>query len=291
MECGLDFGWREVLGDGVVPPLWYVERRRTRGAFLRQALATLLAAIVRPCRLWSDVRMAHPVEGRRLVAFVALWPVIAFGMVSLATAAGVSLPLLQSRLVPLDEVARATAYLALPGAAAHGRVTVTRETVAPDGSVMSFAPAVVTAPVHARQASAFLLLAALSEAMLVAGFLIVYAAMPVTRRRCKVRARHLFRVAAISVASAVPLLLLPGFYAMALTAIAPTTTRAWTYAMQAIEIVVIGAGLIALLHPAVFWWTATRWYLRMPHAAGIAFAAWITALMMVMLVPAYVVGF
>jgi hypothetical protein len=84
-ECGLELAWREVLGEGIALPRWYVECvpgrfvRRWAGTWVREAM---------PGRLWSGLDMRMRVRAGRLVSFVlmgmlathVLMAVLAMGM-------------------------------------------------------------------------------------------------------------------------------------------------------------------------------------------------------------------
>jgi hypothetical protein len=77
-ECGLDVEWSELLGPAASRPAWCFEFAR-RARLARSTLGTF-GRIFAPWKFWSDVRMVHPIERRRLAAFAVLSMLLAYAV-------------------------------------------------------------------------------------------------------------------------------------------------------------------------------------------------------------------
>jgi len=75
-ECGLAFGWPELLSSTVGLPAWVVEF--APAARLTGATVRTMAGPLRPWRFWTSVRMTHPLRGRRLAWHVAMLLAVAY---------------------------------------------------------------------------------------------------------------------------------------------------------------------------------------------------------------------
>ncbi|MHC4651710.1 MAG: hypothetical protein ACYTGY_04810 [Planctomycetota bacterium] len=97
-----------------------------------------------------------------------------------------------------------------------------------------------------------------------AGCGLTYAALPITRKRCKVRWAHIARVTLYGYVLLVPAVVLS-------LATSPMTTAGARGGNLLAPLAVAAWGALPALEVA--WWaTATSRYLRMPHALGVGLA-------------------
>jgi hypothetical protein len=247
-ECGLEFEWAELLTDSYVVPPWCVESPRGLRRFPRQMAATVLRAY-RPWRFWSALRMSHPIRWGRVGALVGIVTAALYGVFALLHG-----------WVAWRDFCEFTLW---------GGVTPTTGREVFWGAValpLARDPAWAwTTPWHVFHYVWMRLVFLLGAALIMhAGCALTFAALPVTRRRCKVRWAHIARVACYGLALFVPvlvasLLAFPVAARMGLW----YSARGWL------------AGFAWLILPPaeVAWWAAaTSRYLRMPHAWAVGFA-------------------
>ncbi|MHC4909241.1 MAG: hypothetical protein ACYTF9_05930 [Planctomycetota bacterium] len=268
-ECGLALPWRDVLDPGYGMGRWCVETRRSFAAWPSQVLGTLARA-ARPRRFWSSIPLNQSIRWRRLLGFVVSLAVLALLLLDLATAA---IAVADHR----DTQARG----------ATTAVTDLEVFVAAATKPLSARP--LAGYVYQRAGGGTLAVNALSAANYVRGLwgrwwsiaaavlivpfttAIAFAALPVARRRAKVRPRHIARVAAYGfIVSLVALLL----------AVAGSTWSALLHppivrpnALHALAVVVLVLGAI------VWWHAAAERYLRMERPLVVAVGVAIIGLM------------
>ena len=80
-ECGLSFAWGALISQTAHQPRWCIEFARRRHLVVAAA-ATLIMVFV-PWKLWSSIRLAHAVRGRRLLLYVGFVLTICYVMFAL----------------------------------------------------------------------------------------------------------------------------------------------------------------------------------------------------------------
>jgi hypothetical protein len=291
-ECGLEFEWAELLGQRRRTPRWCVEYGRLREVPWRVPRTLLMTLL--PWRFWSTLRMVHdPRFGRvalhLVLCAVLLYPLFALlhGAVAWAHWSSFRSPattrrppayrvVAQAVLLPWSEtspgpvtlalVSRSPPIVADPGGAGG---PVTTLSIGPTTVSYVFPPPRDLLGgywrrlpmTRAAQALAFLLLCP-------AGFL----ALPVSRKRARVRYRHVVRIGGYSLVLVMAVLAV----GVARPAAATLADMGWRPAVLAAD---LAAGLLRfgelvpwiLAGLAVLWWgAATSRYLRMPHPWGVA---------------------
>jgi hypothetical protein len=254
-ECGLLFEWRELLSPKFVLPPWCVEALRPVRWLPVQAAGTLVRSF-RPWRFWSSLRMVHPSHFPRVAVYLGL--VAAALYLAFALAHGLACWQAWREDASLGNMIPSTGGAAVFWQAAALPLA--------DWTVGSFTSPFGTWP-YQTPWEAFTYIwdeACLAVLLLFAMHAccgLSFAALPVTRRRCKVRWSHIARVTLYGYVLALPALLLS-------VAAAPRALEM----MPAGSLVVPAASLAWGLLPfvAVAWWcAATSRYLRMPHAWGV----------------------
>jgi len=259
-ECGLEIAWRELLNPAHIKPRWCVEYAKSQWGIPWRAIRTLMATFW-PWFFWRSLRMVHEIRWRRLRGYLLFWAfvlyvlfcvchaAVAFGFWSLSWW---RMPLQWAD--PLDVLMTAVLPLSdsLPWENGGG--------LSPRDIFGRFwAPVLVPlAPLAAM------------HVLCAAGF----AALPISRRRAKVRWGHIVRVLAYGFGWFVPLI--------ALGMIGEALSR--QYRLPALAD--LGAALLALALAAawshlpflVIWWsTATGRYLKMHHPWGVGLAVVVIA--------------
>ncbi len=190
-ECGLELAWGELLNPCLKTPEWSYEHghRRPWRCLVRTSLKTL-----RPDRLWRDLKMTHPIRGRRLILLSFLGMILVHTSLSL-----VSLALMAARQLMVIPTWRRTAAdfarLALETFWPYNERWA--EFILPSRPWTGSVPVVMSA-----------------RTLLVWGWWIVmpfaYLLLPATLRRCRVRREHLVRIGAYSLVFASAGVLLAG---------------------------------------------------------------------------------
>jgi hypothetical protein len=258
-ECGLSFEWAELFSVAYAMPRWCVEAAQRLRRLPGQAVATFARSWL-PWRFWSVLRMSHPSRWRRLVAYLGLFAAVLY--VTFAVAHGLAVwqtwrntmtyvsytPTTGGWPVFWHAAALPLSDQSIGGFTVPGRIVWTYET-----------PLEVFAYVWPELP--LLLLAVL---LMHAGCGLTYAALPITRRRCKVRWSHIVRVTLYGYALFAP--------AVVLFLAATPTSRAGA-AVGGLLAPVASVAWLAIPFMEVAWWTAaTSRYLRMPHAWGVGVA-------------------
>ncbi|MHC4127342.1 MAG: hypothetical protein ACYS1E_01790 [Planctomycetota bacterium] len=257
-ECGLFFEWRELLSPQFAVPLWCVEALRPLRWLPRQVVGTLVRSFW-PWRFWSLLRMIHPSHWPRVAVYLGL--IAAALYVAFALAHGLATWQAWHEDASLGNMIPSTGGAAVFWQAAALPLA--------DSAVGSFTSPFGTWPYQTPwEAFRYLWYHACLVVLLVLAMHaccgLSFAALPFTRRRCKVRWSHLVRVTLYGYVLGVPALLL----SLAAMPMAVAEMRAGAL-VEPLAAVAWGA----LPFMAVAWWAAaTSRYLRMPHAWGVGLA-------------------
>jgi hypothetical protein len=256
-ECGLEFEWAELLNPRLVLPPWCVEAARPVARLPGQILGTLGRSAL-PWRFWSSLRMFHVGRWPRLLAYLAVLAALSY--VVFAFAHGWT-------VWQRWQVVIGGGYTPTTGGGPVFWQAValpwTNQAVGSFTSVMG-AWAYETPREVFRYTWSGLFLTLLTAVIAHACCGMTFAALPITRRRCKVRWAHIVRVTLYGF-----VLVLPGL-AFSLPAVPMTMSRTGAGDLVAF---LATAALGAIPFMEVAWWTAaTSRYLRMPHAWGVGIA-------------------
>jgi hypothetical protein len=258
-ECGLSFEWAELFSAAFAMPRWCVEAADPRPRLPGQAVATFARSWL-PWPFWSALRMSHPIRWRRLVVYLGLLALVLY--VAFALMHGLA----------AWQTWRETMYYSSGTATTGGGPVFWQAAALPlsNEPVGSFASAGWSAWSYETPLGVFayawrgLTVLLLTVLLMHAGCGLTYAALPITRRRCKVRWSHVVRVTLYGY-----VLVMPAVF-LYLVATPPTMSGAGIGSLLAP--VAVGAWL-AIPPLEVAWWTAaTSRYLRMPHAWGVGIA-------------------
>jgi len=261
-ECGLGFEWAEILNDDIRLPRWCVEYSTSILNEPRRTLATLLMTL-RPWRFWNELKMNHAARKRRLWAYVVfiLFVCYAFFAVGQGVIAlqwcidkSVSLPPSES---PLHAMMHAIVNpfhndLPVPNC---GRLFPWTRNLTPYDALPSWRAVAETA---------------LVIALIMIACPLAFAALPISRRRAKVRAIHLVRAGIYAFA-----LVLPFVFGGSILAVLMNTANYTGWQVEMNQMFFQGgAGALILLLPFLYlwWWMAAKRYLRMEHSALVAAA-------------------
>ncbi|MCP3902863.1 MAG: hypothetical protein GY715_04430 [Planctomycetes bacterium] len=284
-ECGLDFEWGDLLSRRRLAPRWFVEASLPWWRLPVAGLQTLFM-MIRPRRFWTAVRMAHAVRARGLATFAVLLAVIGYGAFALSQGWVVGRTVAMNKGSWRQTVFSGAYAAALPLALNPpnryflrqnwmGRLPLSPRELAQRYRSRVFRAREVRerllglAPGRARSGPEGAAIVGVFAMLPVVTTPLGLLALPVSRRRAKVRLAHVLRISIYSLAIAVAV----AVYAVVRFTIAgfaqPLYTELW-HAM------VWGVPLLL-----VTWWTcAIGRYLRIGHAPGIALA--ITAIGMLL---------
>lgn len=297
-ECGVALWWAEVLRPDKFEPPWCIEFARRRDGLLRAAASTFLRSW-RPFRFWTNLTMAMPVRGRRLALYAALLalPMLAAYVGMQAAAALRVHALMQQQLLVQQSQARkilggtAAGQAAMPALNQPWWAAVLEAVAQPlasrsAGTVRTmFGTQPYVAPIRLHgvindqlgqgtwagglEPVAFTLAMGVVALWIQMILPLTFVLLPVSRRRAKVRWRHLGRAWCYS-------LFIPsacGGLAM-LAVAARCAVVDWLGPLTAAAHV---AGRWLPIPLLVMWWVAAvRRYLRIPHA-------WTVVLMLALL--------
>ncbi|MHC5007070.1 MAG: hypothetical protein ACYTGF_06895 [Planctomycetota bacterium] len=278
-ECGLDFEWAEVIGARAPRPGWCVEFARSTWALPWRSIKTM-AMTLWPWGFWRSLKMSHEMRWRRIAAYLvmlvlplyllqgvwhgaaawAYWDYV-YGNGALVMPPRVKV-VVQSAVLPYSDTS-------------PGVVTFQATRSRPAPVAWPFPPpaqqprvdwgALVDGPVVPMLVGMLVLCPA--------GFL----ALPVSRRRAKVRYAHIHRVTLYSLTFVVlPISAMP----------AESLIRDVLWQLPAAQplwgVPVIGVYALPLL--LVIWWScATGRYLKIRHAWGVGLAVVVMALLVTLL--------
>lgn len=294
-ECGLEFGWNEILRPNAMPRRW-IEGAR---GFRETVIAILLLPFVSLAANWLFRKIRLGQEGRpRRLWLCLLLPILlihGFGVVAVVASlfgagsrtgpplsevgvlgrpgertgfrqfANLAVALPQAALPFLDEIwlpfcdASGSAFRADPW-------TGTWRPPAPSPTYVGPAWALWDGPGFYRTTLSYRsrpvrILPALTILVPICSAL-TFAALPVSRKRAKVKAIHIVRCGAAAIAATTSLLPILAVLALVLE-------RFWflAYAVPVVTVPAAGLGFLVL-----WWHRAIRDYLRIPHSFAVAFA-------------------
>jgi hypothetical protein len=275
-ECGLFFEWAELFSAAFAMPRWCVEAAEPHRRLPRQAVVTFARSWL-PWRFWSMLRMSHASRWRRLVAYLGLFVAVLYPAFALChgrvawqqwksvAAQRISMPSTDGEAVFWQAVALPLSNESI------GNFTSTRR-----GFTWSYETPLRLFLLYWYELSVMLVTALLMHA----GCGLTYAALPITRRRCKVRWAHVVRVTLYGYVVVVP--------AVALSLVASPLAMRGAGAASFVAPLAVGAwGAIPVME--VLWWTAaTARYLRMPHALGVGLAVTVVGILFSLAIMAWV---
>jgi len=260
-ECGLALQWSKVLNPVLSIPPWFLEHPYKR--IFRNFLPTFVRAL-RPRRFWNRIRMEHPIRRGRLAHFVfeiLLSIHLIIGYLTVACTYSIFWP---------ARVANGEIPTSIVSSMALALVFPYREWQ-PDYSVWAGADSIP--PIIDAWGPFWLLWIIFTPA--------AYLLLGTTMRRTKVRKVHLVRVAVYSLA---PLSYLAGLYYLIVACRSswwdltppPWVAAEWidrgceridrVVSIRVIFSIIIGLWLLWS------WRCASRYYLKIPHALGVATA-------------------
>jgi len=277
-ECGLPWHWAELLSDRIRRPTWCVEFPLSLWQIVTRSVRTILM-MARPNRFWAELTMMTPFRPLHMSLFWIL-AIAPFYLYFPITAAREAARGANSMSLSFSAAAPSIAYAAIfpfstnPPAwyvKASYRVQkrsltypfVSLQAPVPADCVSSlngvwpsfydFQVALVVRRLRPLGFSDYALVALVTGLLIPAGFIV----LPRSRTRSSVRWNHLARVAAYSI---VPLfLIVDGEYLR--RACWPLN---WTWDVQLAYVVLLVIGMPIFY--IVWWRSAIRYYLRMPHA-------------------------
>lgn len=261
-ECGLEFSWRDIVNPLHAVPHWFYEHALQN---LPSSLIRTWCRSLRPWSFWRDIRMPFRVRTGRLVIFVFLAAVIAYlliGVLTLTTSVrnGYSL--------------RGSAWMSHQGISAW--ISESYLLAAPflaigthDGKSLGGSP-------WAPMAVGMFFFTPLA-----------FLALPITLRQCRVQRRHLVRGGAYSF-GVFPLILLP-FGALGYGSPLGPSMRWWLATSPSTYFFGYSGGLplVVAAWLFAFWSLLCSRYLKLPHAATVAFAMCLIGFLIVLLLTAF----
>jgi hypothetical protein len=268
-ECGLSFMWCDVMRPNWRPPRWCLEHG-SRSEFPWRIVKTLAMTLL-PWMMWSRLQMNHSISAARLMAYVL--SMLALGYILFAICMGVwawayvdgyRLGVLttqdspwaaaaRSALLPWSDVPLGT-YVE-PWQGRTGEMSSPRRLLHSIASVVEHF---------------FSILGALLMMQFIA--MIAFAALPISRRRAKVRWSHIARVGVYLVGWFVPLWVL--MMALGVSGhLDGVGGGAVVNRANALLGVLTPIMVLAFVPMSVVWWSmATSRYLKIPHGWGVGFS-------------------
>jgi hypothetical protein len=267
-ECGLAFDWREVLNPSHRVPSWSLEAKRSPLARPRQFAAALLH-VFWPRRYWSAIVMTHPIRWRRLAGFCAVALLfVGGGLMLLAAAHAVRDHRATTSFGATSPDGDAIVFgrmlwSPLSGAPVSG-YTWTRPK---DGTVFTYAgPTCAWYTRHLWSIALPFLMATFLSVVFTA---LAFAVLPQSRRRAKVRARHIVRVAFHGLLVPIVVLGVAGIAAV-LPVLRGAEPPPW------VAVLTLGLMTVGTL---AWWQAASLRYLRMEHSWAVATATTVIGLL------------
>lgn len=278
-ECGLDFRWTELLNRGLVAPDWHVETPLRHRRFPRRVLGTLWRSIARPLLHWRSLRMSHPIRPAAIIGYLLGLIVVAYVGVAITTALMVERELAVSGAMAFDRLR--VPLFALIHPMNSSRIDYAIDPLGP--IPWAAGPTACRPPLGWFTAAAQAIgLAALFLAAWYAATALVFLALPVTRRRCKVRMEHVWRIAALGIGVWTPWLVVLGGFAMLLHYERVVGGWARTSLGSVADVVVVllfATGALTTVATPLWWSLAVRCYLRMEHAFWVGLLTCIAGLL------------
>ena len=274
-ECGLNLRWAEVLLPEKFEPSWCVEFAPGGRRILLACARTFLWSL-RPWTFWRRMKMSQPIRWRRLIVYLLLLAATVYTTFALSQGVlawhwwwrirndpdtvrsdvGGYTVFVQAAVLPFSD--------SPPGS--YSEVWPTR-----GGGLRGFSFSYRSPLYHARDRAAH------EHAGLFLGVIfitcpLVFVALPISRRRAKVRWSHVLRVTAYSTS----------YVALAVIIVMVSNTAGLvtgrSFLLSDSIALLESLTLVALCPGMLIWWAvAIRRYLRMEHAFGVAVAVGTTA--------------
>lgn len=259
-ECGLLIDWRELFNPDFSMPSWCVESAEKWRQIPWRSVKTLWM-MLRPWRFWRDLRMSHEIRWSRIVGMWTMLLIVIYFTMGATQALQYARLVrwgLSSGFITIGDTVRDCAVNFLAPFSPIGTVWT--------GTCMRYAADLWG---HGLKPAIYFLLA---NVVMAAGFML----LPISRRRAKVRYRHVLRILAYGLAFAMPPLLV--------LSLGVIQARRQYGPFDWAEEWRLPSLLLALAAFVVWWSLATSRYLRMPHSWGIgAVLTAIAALVVVLL--------
>jgi hypothetical protein len=286
-ECGLGFAWADLLNPRLAIPEWCVESQKSMLAFPLRALRTLFRTIT-PWRMWRDLHMTHPPQWRRVAAYFLLLALVLYiaAAISLGFRCVADLNIYRTGQIfggnPAAITATATPFhVFLHGCIAPlsskpiATANIGGRTITQNGTTLTFGAATWMLPsprsyvLQVLDRSWPVAIVALAMPLCCA---MAFAALPISRKRAKVRSVHILRAMAYS-------------YALVWIAAVLWLFAGWRSSPMVSAIAALYTAASPLLFIS-FWWSTARLYLRMQHGLAVALSVTIIG----MLLPITIAG-
>lgn len=265
-ECGLHFTWAEVLNPRLSPPRWWVETRPPRLVTPGQIIVTL-ARSHWPWAFWSRVKMTDPIRPKRIAAYLLVLLLILYvgyaATIGIATARSFKIfhyNLAGTGAVPTGNTGATPRSNIVVGLRA-GLLPLSDQ---PDGTYKLRGGRTADTPTPLGVNDIYWSDDLFTIGMVLMGQIVcglAFAALPISRRRAKVRWRHIFRVTAYSLA-----FLFPVAFVVVIGQLLETTIYFYQWYRPFYLTGMVLAASAMLVTSTLFWWvTAARRYLRMEH--------------------------
>ena len=274
-ECGLNLRWAEVLLPEKFEPRWCVEFA-PRGRRILLACARTLLWSLRPWTFWRRMKMSQPIRWRRLAAYLLLLAASVYATFALTH--GVLAwndwrRIQRNQGLVCTDVDGYTVFVhaaALPlsdSSPGSYSLVYLRSGVGLRGRSFAY-----RSPLYHLRRRAAHDRAALFLGVVFVTCPLVFAALPASRRRAKVRWSHVLRVTAYSTS----------YVALAVIIVMVSNTAGLvggrSFLLSDSIALLESLTLDALCLGMLIWWAvAIRRYLRMEHAFGVAVAVGTTA--------------
>ena len=257
-ECGLEFVWAEVLSEKIRKPRWCVEYAERWWHIPWRSVKTLAMSFW-PWGFWSALRMCHPSRWKRLVAYLGL--MLALGYLTFAVSHGLLVwgDWYDMAIDPSFTPTTSGWPVFLQAALLHFSDQSLGIMRFIGGGALYDSPLEVFGNFWLDFLAGLAMLLAMHTCCA-----LTFAALPVSRRLCKVRWSHIVRMTVYGYALFLPAVLLTiltsGLRTIAGPAVDLMTALAWL-------------AWLAILPLEIIWWSvATSRFLKMPHgwAVGVA---------------------
>jgi len=277
-ECGLNLRWAEVLLPEKFEPPWCVEFSPGGWRIFLACARTFLWSF-RPWTFWRRLKMSQPIRWRRLAVyllFLAACVYAAFALTQGVLAWHEWWRIQRRSSLVCTDVDGYTVFVhaaALPFSdSPPGSYSVVWRTGRGGLRGRSFS---YRSPLYHMRNRAAHDRAALFLGVVFVTCPLVFAVLPVSRRRAKVRWPHVVRVTAYGISYVA----LAAIIIIASNAAVLVSSRSFVFSdsfalLERLAILALCPGML------IWWGIAIRQYLRMEHALGVAVAVWTTAFLM-----------
>jgi len=275
-ECGLEIEWAEIFSPRRRMPRWCIEYAPSVWAMPWRLVKTCLVALW-PWAFWSRLRMVHEIRWRRM----AVAGVLLFAAVYVLFCAGNGVvveyqqglrfiwsgkrwpspdptEIAHAVLLPWSDEGPPALTNGLPWQTGSPREVFLNEWLPPLSLMLPFVFVNALCPL---------------------GFI----ALPVSRRRAKVRWSHIARITIYGFLPGVPFLI-GVIVATTLQHQHMVSMNRFAGVLDVLSVVAATAPFVLLALPCIWWSTATGRYLRMPHAWGVGVVVVVLAILVGLLV-------